>query len=110
MEIKVTDDFGNELDYNDIVLVSYPNERVKYLGVIDVHRADSSISVVVSDNDNDWQSFPGASYTSVRYIGKLEARPELEKLFGRSYLRTKKELKDFMDKLEIPAECLSTNH
>jgi hypothetical protein len=95
MTINLQDNFNNSLDLNDIILVHYPNQYIKYLGLLDFDAKNACF--ILSDNHANYQAFKPACATHIERIAKLSERGDLYKELGRYDKR--KTVKNIMDKI-----------
>lgn len=85
--VKLLDDNGNELHFDDVVLVNYPNPNIKYLGILQF-LAGKHNQFVLSDGCEHWQSLRAPTATSIEKICNLSERPELFKELGKFLNKT----------------------
>lgn len=80
--VKLYDDHENELYFDDVVLVNYPNPNVKYLGILQFLGGKQN-QFVLGDGCEDWQALRVPTATKIEKICNLSERPELFKELGK---------------------------
>lgn len=81
IKIKLEDDFGNDLQLNDVVVVHYPNECIKFFGVLVFEKNESQF--LVSDMTEGYETIRPASYKKIERLGTYEKSPGIFKELGR---------------------------
>jgi hypothetical protein len=87
IQITLYDSFHNELDLDDIILVHYPNEDVKTLGVLKFNQNDKTF--YLQFDQYDWQSIFLIKHEKYQRICKASENPHLLKYTGRYDTRRK---------------------
>lgn len=92
MIIKLYDMNHLECEEDDVIILHFTSENVKYVGLLKFRK--ESLQFVLSDGDEDWYSLGNAS-AKFEKVGKFSQRRELEKIFGHNELFTKKKREHF---------------
>lgn len=80
MTIHIHDSYANELDHNDVVLVTYPNPKIIYVGYIHL---DSRYQQVIIQGDTGYELLNHNRSNKYERICNLSERPELKDILGR---------------------------
>lgn len=98
MEIIVKDSFGNMVELGDVVLLTYPNEKLVCLGVL---KFTDDYDFVLHDGEKVIEHFPRpGSWIESSRICRFTERPELDNLLGIQLFKKKKELWKFMSMIK----------
>jgi hypothetical protein len=100
MNITLTliDDFGNELQLHDVVMIEYTNPKEKYIGVLSFD--EELKQLLVFDNDRGWKSYPKHTWESIRRLGDEQLIPQLEQYFGLNQFTTRPLAKAFLKSID----------
>jgi|688.fasta_scaffold1625904_1 hypothetical protein len=81
IQITLYDSFHNEIDLDDIILVHYPNEDVKFLGVLKFNEHDKTF--FLQYQGEHWQSIFCVKHEKYQRICKAIEKPHLLMHTGR---------------------------
>lgn len=97
MIIKLYDSNKEEINPGDIILVKYENEKVVFLG--ELAWRDPEYDLILTDNKDDYISFPPSTAKCFERICSKGNRPELDDFLGRLELKNIKAREAFYDML-----------
>lgn len=89
--ISLKDSNGNKLKLDDVVLIHFPNEDVKYLGVLKFLKEDACF--IISDNDAHYECWQPNIWSSIEKVCDGDFNTSLDHFFGLNETTTAKMMK-----------------
>jgi hypothetical protein len=90
IQVDLKDSFGYFIDIDDIVMLEYKNEKVKFIGALQFRQDEARF--VLDNLDGDYEYWPNNDWTIIKLLCDHTYTIRLEQFFGRHENFTKERM------------------